>query len=157
MGVQGCGYRGGASGVALQGWGCRGGAAGVGLQGWGCRAGGCNGGDAKVLSTVEITPTISRVGHTPWTRTEFISCSDPEGADTPPLTGQSDRSPRATTAPSSRWLLCVFNGCRHTSQDRQLHGLPRHPDCSRSHSAARHTRTARSIQTHPVGSGVPPA
>ncbi len=41
----------------------------------------------------------------------------PQGADTPPPTGQSDGSPCAATAPSSRSLQCIFNGCRHTPQD----------------------------------------
>ncbi len=88
-----------------------------------------------------------------WSKHQFC----PKGVDTPPPTGRSDGSPRAATAPSSGWLQCVFNGCRHTSQDGQLHGLPRRPDRSMSHSAARHTRTACPVQTRPVGGGVPPA
>ncbi len=72
-----------------------------------------------------------------------------EGADTPPSTGRSDGLPRAATAPSSGWLQCVFNGCRHTSQDGQLHGPPRRPDRSMSHSAARHTQTGHPVQLAP--------
>ncbi len=40
------------------------------------------------------------------------------GADTPPPTGWSDGAPRAVTAPSIGSLQCIFNGCRHTPQDR---------------------------------------
>ena len=72
-----------------------------------------------------------------------------QGADTPPPTGRSDGSPRAATAPSSGWLQCVFNGCRHTSQDGQFHRPPRRPDHSMSHSAARHTQTGRPVQLAP--------
>ncbi len=40
-----------------------------------------------------------------------------EGADTPPPTGRSDRSPCAVTVLSSGPLQRVSNVCRHTSQD----------------------------------------
>ena len=73
----------------------------------------------------------------------------PKGADTPPPTGQLDGSPRAATALSRGWLKCVFNGCRHTSQDGQLHRPPRRPDHSMSHSAAWHTQTGCPVQLAP--------
>ncbi len=75
----------------------------------------------------------------PWTLSPGIVAPCPlgcaaEAEDTQPPTGWSDRQPRAVTVPSRLLFQCVSNVCRHTSQDRQLHGLPHHPDCSMSHS-----------------------
>ncbi len=102
-------------------------------------------------ATKNLVPVTGKSSPSPCARNNKVRGMQrhPNGADTPPPTGRSDGSPRAATAPSSGWLQCVFNGCRHTSQDGQFHRPPRRPDRSMSLSAARHTQTGRPVQLAP--------